>query len=582
MAPSEFDSAVQEFAESNSSIDPQIATPFTPIYTYLRSKTYAKVPISVKPGSGANMVHQSLGDPPMEAADLLCSATARLLDLQTLLEMPLAVLGIRLQRQHGVVHPELGDLKQTYLWPDMAKVAAIEVVRIRREPTEGSTVASTERKVSSPLTPADFAQKVWDFVQPEQNVYVVIHIRTVPGKPPPSIPARLQSRIENDRPRGQKRKEPVTCTPPPRDPAFRNNVKPGCCVVTGNSSVLQAAHIISRSLRHQLVIEVLELLFGMDSCPATATAKPALFAFRSDQAMYDKEDDPRNGMLLSPSLHTAYDFRRTIWILRQQCYVIGTPLCCEEFNAFDPPDPSVIRVRKIRSDAEDRALWEEQLLHEQQVKPLQCAASLLPTQECLLHLSALLSFFWLFMKKQKAIQDILAKLEIETIEGRSSHSDDQSGPRKKQKQKMSNTDGKQAPHEGTGPRASGGTDGGSTKSLPDQQEPKRSNRGWFSRNPRASPPAPNPPSHEGSPSSKQGRIEDSVAAPKAPSTLTPANSDDENKVGSDSDLDPNSSCEEESDWDEDENRRRELLHSDNLALLLMKHTLTSGVGQLYV
>lgn len=85
-------------------------------------------------------------------------------------------------------------------------------------------------------------------------------------------------------------------------------------------------------------------------------------------------------------LPSSFDIRRTIWILRQRCYILGPPVCYEEYCAFEPPCPSLLQMRKIRNDAQDLELWKEQLLHEQQVVPVQCP-QLSPTQECLLHLA---------------------------------------------------------------------------------------------------------------------------------------------------------------------------------------------------
>lgn len=300
MARSSFNSTLKEFTLPSSSNDAQPAPSFGWVDKYAESNSYATVPISVKPGTGNNLVHQryrgNITNPPSK----LCSATARLLDLQTLLELPLAVLGILLQQEQS-------DTQQTYLWPDRAKVAAIEVVRLPRQRTRAPTVAVTL------LTLEDFTGTVWDFVQPEQYTSVIIHIQTVSESSHPLGRGSLQRLLEKEWLRGRSRKEANASIPPPpppspppppppRDPNFRNHVKPTVCVITGASDVSEGAHIISRALNYELVKDVMLLLFGSDSPSPGAAVVSALF-HRQREAAPRKADDPDNGILLSPSLH---------------------------------------------------------------------------------------------------------------------------------------------------------------------------------------------------------------------------------------------------------------------------------------
>ncbi|KAK0542166.1 hypothetical protein OC846_006738 [Tilletia horrida] len=449
---------------------------------FLDLKSYATVPISVKPGSGKNIVHLDRAEtttPPEQ----LCSATARMLDLRTLLEMPLMVLGIQMK-------PEQNTHQEEHLWPDRAKVAGIEVVRIPLRRPIDFAITATE------LTPEDFAGTIWDFVQPVRNWIVIIHIhiKSITGNPRLSVHPQLQPLLDKIR----------KSSAPPRDSTFRVNVSPGVCPITGSYDVAEAAHIIQRTLNFELVDAALRLLFDdLDSTSSESSAVTALFHYRTERILHQKLDEAANGIYLSPSLHRIFDQRRTIWFLRQRCYILGPPVCYDELAGFDPPCPSLYKVRKIKTGDDFKALWEEQLLHEQQVSPLRCLG-LSETQECLLHLSALLSFFTLFMAQNKAMKNMLERLGV-------------------------------------------GSDGDLTANP--NEEPRRRKR------------------------STEGERE-------VPSTVSPANSDDCTETGMYSDLDSDS--EEESEWDEDEENRRRLLHDDTLALLLMKHNLTSGVGRICV
>ncbi|KAK0569981.1 hypothetical protein OC861_000431 [Tilletia horrida] len=525
LAPSSFQSAVRELL-STSNLN-QTTSFLRLAKKFISLKSYATVPISTQPGTGDNLVHQSFSNAKWNPPNRLCSATARLLDLQTLLELPLAILGIQLKLEQG-------DSEQAYLWPDRDKVEAIEVVRIARDLTDDSTISAT------PFSSADLSRTVWDFVQPARNITVVIHIyiKAVPTRSMPSTDPILQALIDKQWP--QPGPAPLP-TPQSRDQSFRNKVKPPYCVITRSYDLLEASHIISRSLNYELVVEVMELLFGTTSPPAGATAIPALFHSQLD-VIHEGVDDPVNGILLSPSLHKV--------------------------------------LRGIHTEDENLALWKEQLVHETQVVPLQCP-QLRETQECLLHLSALLSFFDLFMKKRTAMQAAIANLRNQTRKHHRAASDDRSRPTKKQKTGKSKRNGEEAAQEETDPRAAAGSSGGSASRPCDQQQPEqpRSKRGLFSPNPPASSPSPDPASDEGSSSSKQ-----TPKVMQAHCTLTPVHSDLDTDITSNSDSDSMSTShhDEESDYDEEDERRQELLHSDTLALMFMKHAFTSGIGHLCI
>ncbi|KAK0543060.1 hypothetical protein OC846_006541 [Tilletia horrida] len=552
----DFQSAFQDLASSRSSEDGQAPSTFKMVDNFLKAKSCAKVPISIKPGTGENMVHQSRKEQKI-APDQMCSATARLLDLQTLLELPLAILGIRLEEAQST---DQGD----YLWPNTANVAAIQVVRIPRNRSNTFTVAAT------PLSCEDFARTVWDFMQPEKDVFVIIHIKVVSSQAGPSVPKTLEPVLNV-----------VRGTPPtPRNYAFKNNITPRTCVITGNLDIVHGAHIIQTTLNYELVDAVLQLLFGVDSPRPDFSDRPALFLFHPDVILEKKMDDPRNGICLSPTLHTTFNCRKTIWILRQRCYILGPPATYEELTGFDPPCPSVFKARKIQNDDDSRALWEEQLLHEAKLVPRECP-DLSSSQECLLHLSALLSFFTLFMSKREAMKDMLEAFKCESEEGRSLSADEQARANKRQRPNEKGTGSKGCAHGDIGTRAAEGLAGGSSSRVRDQGQPQDSSTGEFYRRRPPSPPLSNPPSNKSSPSKQASIDDDDVAAPdrmKVSSALTPVNCDDDTKTGLNPDLDSNS--EAESEWDEDEEIRRKLLHNDTLALSFMKYTLTFGPGQL--
>lgn len=114
------------------------------------------------------------------------------------------------------------------------------------------------------------------------------------------------------------------------------------------------------------------------------------------------------------------------------------------------------------------------------------------------------------------MKNILAKLEEGMNEDHTSDSDDQSGPRKRQRTEKTKTKEDEAGQDGAGPIAAGEWD-----------EP-----------------------------------------------------DVDGDTASESNFNPMSHCDEESDWDEDEERRKEILFSDTLALSIMKYAFTSGPGHL--
>ncbi|KAK0569036.1 hypothetical protein OC861_001377 [Tilletia horrida] len=359
VATSRFVSAVrQRYAPSSSSDSSETTASFASVGSFIRSKSYAGVPISLVPGSGRNLVHPS--NRQLNSSNRLCSATARLLDLQTLLELPLAALGIRMKKQPGDTQ------KGTYVWPDRARVEAIEVACAARDVVPESAISA--RALSS----EDLSWKVWDFVQPERNLLVIIHIHIKAAfSQPDPISLALQPLFDSlaNAPAG------------PREAKFRSSVRPSCCVITRSTSELcEAAHIIPRSLDHKLVGDVMYELFGHMSPPAGSTTISPLF-HRRKESYPGKPDDPRNGILLSPTLRKV-----TIWILRSRCYLLAPPVCYEELRAFNPPCPSASRAPKSSNDEEDLELWAEQLKHEQTVQPLACA-DLTDAQQCLLHLS---------------------------------------------------------------------------------------------------------------------------------------------------------------------------------------------------
>ncbi|KAK0569901.1 hypothetical protein OC861_000483 [Tilletia horrida] len=445
MASSEFESALGKSISLDASKDGKSAS----IDKFAVSEAYATVPISIQPGTGNNLVHQRYSGNITNPPNNLCAATARLLDLQTLLELPLAVLGILLQNEQEKKPPH-----RTYLWPDKSKVDKIQVVRLPREGTRNSPPEVTL------LALEDLAGTVWDFVQPERYTSVIIHIQTVSATPQPLRDGCLQQLLAEEWTRCR-RKEP---SGRPRDSQFKARIKPTNCVITGASSdVAEGAHIIARCLELDLVNDVVLLLFGTDSPSRGETGITPLF-HRQRKAYVKTVDDSDNGILLSPTLHTI-----------------------------------------IRDEKEEKELWKEQLLHEGQVVPVRCPR-LSPTQECLLHLAAVLSFFFLFMKDRRLVSAAFA------------HLDDQSVSDKKQKTAQSDSHSEGAPPGSTGTRAAEGL---------------------------------------------------------------PANRDDDTD-GLSSKRDSNSRCEEESDWDEDEERRWELLYNDTLALRIMKQTLAPGAEQLCV
>ncbi|KAK0542046.1 hypothetical protein OC845_006786 [Tilletia horrida] len=273
---------------------------FLKIVRTLKKYSCAEVPISPLPGTGRNFVHE-MGGPP-NRDNSLSSATARLLDLQTMLELPLMILGIRMQPGDSNRFPSLPS-EQIPLWPDAKIVKDITVMRIPRRCPETFT------PTSAILSHTDLTNSVWDLTQPLNHDIVNIHLRFKDGVPiprPDAQPhlAQLCAKFLKIAPGPQPSGNSTSTAPGSRKSDFTklvasNAATLNCCAVTRTDDPIHICHIIGRTLGHELVVRVLELLFKKrDITQAEGTISP-LFDENLDVGRIPSLDYHGNGALLS-------------------------------------------------------------------------------------------------------------------------------------------------------------------------------------------------------------------------------------------------------------------------------------------
>ncbi|KAK0547718.1 hypothetical protein OC846_004757, partial [Tilletia horrida] len=272
---------------------------FSRIDWTLEEYSCAEVPISPLPGTGKNFVHE-IGSKP-NRDHRLCSATARLLDLQTMLELPLMVLGIRMQPGDRDRFPDL-PYEQIPLWPDAKIVKDITVMRIPRECPETSAPPP-----SATLSHTDFNCSVWDFALPLDHDIVITHLQIQDRVPIPRPDAqldlaRLCANFQKTGPETKAESKPSSTAPIPKRTDFpklvaRSAATQQRCAVTRTDDPMNVCHIIGRTLDFKLVHRVLMLLFGRRR-PHTQAMQmsPSLFDEKRDVLKVASLDDHDNGI----------------------------------------------------------------------------------------------------------------------------------------------------------------------------------------------------------------------------------------------------------------------------------------------
>ncbi|KAK0547423.1 hypothetical protein OC846_004872 [Tilletia horrida] len=538
--------------------------------------SYAHVPISPRPGTGENYVHRLSGPPRDTSTEVgLCCATAKMLDLQTLLELPLAILGISMQ-----------PTERDHLWPDMSRLDKISVLRIPRSRSVNSTPEPEE------LSPSDIKASVWDFARPLDldEVYIYLQLKPIEPKSSSAVKSRPSMAPELAKLYWKAERRRLSVKLPSRlDKAFdlsaqkfKDQIEPQHCIISRSLKTVDGCHIMPRHVERKLVVAALHLLFSRKRYPVErGQTKPLFYEVASSLHTYTP-DQAENGVMLTPSLHRVLDTHRRFWILRGKCYPIGLADTLDELFAFEPPCPSLHMIRSIKQQSSSHALWEQQLAHEEVVQPLQC--QVLGGRQAFLHVNALLSFFTRFMVQLPWVQKVLRELDQATDADEDARSDKNEAPKKMtQKRSRANTGPSEEPHAPEsgqpGPSGRGATDqsGGPEQQLSDEssdhsshsklsltnQAPSTSTSATTNGSSQSS------GSAEGSPPSKRRRETDNKTLFSGDTTDSAASSSEGDNATSEYDSDG---------WDEEEERKQELTRNDTLALILTLHALRSGPG----
>ncbi|KAK0562759.1 hypothetical protein OC861_005159 [Tilletia horrida] len=491
--------------------------------------SYAHVPISPRPGTGENYVHRLSGPPRDTSTEVgLCCATAKMLDLQTLLELPLAILGISMQ-----------PTERDHLWPDMSRLDKISVLRIPRSRSVNSTPEPEE------LSPSDIKASVWDFARPLDldEVYIYLQLKPIEPKSSSAVKSRPSMAPELAKLYWKAERRRLSVKLPSRlDKAFdlsaqkfKDQIEPQHCIISRSLKTVDGCHIMPRHVERKLVVAALHLLFSRKRYPVErGQTKPLFYEVASSLHTYTP-DQAENGVMLTPSLHRV-----------------------------------------------SHALWEQQLAHEEVVQPLQC--QVLGGRQAFLHVNALLSFFTRFMVQLPWVQKVLRELDQATDADEDARSDKNEAPKKMtQKRSRANTGPSEEPHAPEsgqpGPSGRGATDqsGGPEQQLSDEssdhsshsklsltnQAPSTSTSATTNGSSQSS------GSAEGSPPSKRRRETDNKTLFSGDTTDSAASSSEGDNATSEYDSDG---------WDEEEERKQELTRNDTLALILTLHALRSGPG----
>ncbi|KAK0566134.1 hypothetical protein OC844_000878 [Tilletia horrida] len=350
----------------------------------IASMLCAKLKIDPRPGTGLNYRHRWS---PIGAAakfQQVCSASARLLDTQKLLELTLIPFGVRAtptpaSNEHGCAVQLCGNFDGAQL-----------IIQPR-----GNSPASAPRD----LTDDDKRKTLWDLVQPLDNCCVLIHVQ-LKAEPhvdvQPGLALSLQSLRQTwDQHRAKKLKLPKQSTDSSAD--FNLSIPSRTCAVTQSSRPTDGCHIIPKGMDTNVVKQAFRVLFGQHPVTSSKVNSNPLFGsfyyFHSE--MFDTmSDGSYNGMRLSPNLHRVFDYEGRLWILCGHAYILGVPGCESELVVFDPPCPSLAAqmcAHGQRSDQQEQELWLAQLEHERKVRALETSVS--KDAQGALHVHALVTHF---------------------------------------------------------------------------------------------------------------------------------------------------------------------------------------------
>ncbi|KAE8244532.1 hypothetical protein A4X13_0g6520 [Tilletia indica] len=339
----------------------------------------AVVILDVKPGTGANFVHQpySVG----ETERQVCSATARLLSIQHILELALVFFGIRMKPSL------LPDSPDKALWP-YGNFRGAQIIR-RRRPAQSTPI--------EPLEPWHMVMSLWDFVEPLSNLDVVIHIQMEQN---PDLyltenlalilsdlkTAWISYRTKN---RGDQEKLEVASN------SFEEQIPSAVCVITGSVSPVECCHIIPRTLPPEVVNAAFLSLFDSQNYNIRPHNAEPLFGTKSISfsSWASMDNGSFNGIRLTPTLHSLLDHEGRLSIISGHLYVFGTPGCDDESGFFEPACPSRGKARRTQTGMQQgnrNTLWVEQEQHEKLVRTYRCNVK--PEQEATLNVNALLRF----------------------------------------------------------------------------------------------------------------------------------------------------------------------------------------------
>ncbi|KAL9939781.1 hypothetical protein V8E36_001598 [Tilletia maclaganii] len=380
----------------------------------------------------------------------LCASSARLMILQTVLELCLIFFGVHFRVSDSAgscPHNDKDELKSAEkvcaLSCDPDKVINITFRRYRRF----NPLKQHDRPVPElhKLKPRFLTQNLWNFLEPITTSTIVIYVqlRKFPQAHknfsgwtlhhlhdkffPPSEPT-ASTTPEQQRTSLKRKRTAREAGPRYGKNDFVEDVRnhyDDTCAVFAVTGIPQATHILSEEHAPELITEVFTSVFKENStiskfsCESLRYCIP-LFApgcYQFPQPWTTMSSAAHNGILVSPGLEILLQKKRSPWILRNHTVVVTGLPDRDERSCFSPPCPSLLVHGEAAFDEEKMKL--ARLTHEEEVQPHECNVP--ETAWAALHLKAAVSFWLYFMDGNTGTLNYLSRLRFqptpEEVEG---------------------------------------------------------------------------------------------------------------------------------------------------------------------
>ncbi|KAK0523449.1 hypothetical protein OC835_006257 [Tilletia horrida] len=361
----------------------------------VRNSACAQVSLSPAPGTGHNFLHRGMFSKGTPANREICALTAKLLDLQRVLEMALIYFNVRMgPDEHDT---EALRLLDNYDSADFARYSAQHKV----DPIQS-------------LTAFHLKSCLWDFVQPDIGGGVVMHVQLtqMPNTtPPPYLPSALAG-LSDSWQRTAKALQgqcKAQAKEAPSQALFKSAIPQQLCAITRSSYPLEGCHILPRPIPPRLIQAAFDVLFVSHYERPPRQHLPLLPLFSAEykvpMSWLHTMDGMYNGIMLEPSLHRVFDAQHVIYILAGKVYLFGTPTGRAELHCFSPSCPAQIHSHHVKEsglpDEISARAWQLQLQSESCCQELEAHVGF--TQHAALHVRACLAFYKSHMKDTAVI-----------------------------------------------------------------------------------------------------------------------------------------------------------------------------------